>query len=258
MFIRRVLVSALTTTSLSASLLIACSGSTGEPNVDIVSERLPVPSTPDGEEIFTRTLVEFQEDGTQKVTRSEVTRSEQLLEKALREASRNGGSTGHDTILAALTHQMCSSQSASDIDLFDAAGETGNEICFYNGHAGVASADLSTYYRRDVCCLTADGGCTIVHDLWYGKDWSGLNCTQTGSTVNHVASIAAEGTSTPGGCFSTSGTTILYSSDSDFWNFCLQSSCNTVTEENTGTNVTNFRYLWLEVQGEYDDNTCGL
>lgn len=96
---------------------------------------------------FERTAVHLNPDGTQTISKTSVTRDEQLAEQTTqrtRTASSSSSLKGLGVARAAIgTDSYCEGSDGSDIILYDQTGGTGNEICFW----GNGQAELGNYSR---------------------------------------------------------------------------------------------------------------
>jgi hypothetical protein len=113
-----------------------------------------------------RTIVRIGVDGTMTSTREVITEAEQRDEMALREYLRDPGSHAEraceppECCTAICADSGCA---GSDLWVYDAAGETGNELCLYNAN----TADIATVPLSDF----ADGSGTWsekVRSYWPG------------------------------------------------------------------------------------------
>jgi hypothetical protein len=245
---RRILV-LLTASCVAVPSLLACgssnAGSNNAPNAT-------VPAAGNSEEShegkFTRTVVVLNENGTQTVHFSWITRAEQLEEQAQREAARNGLTDGADQPLSLTQDTGCTL--AADIILFDEAGMTGDELCLYNANSTGSHADLANYTRDTTYCYTTN---SYISNPWNGIQYIGCaeienqHGLDDGDQVQSIEGFA----DTPGGCFSTSNEGTNYTSSSDYWNFSYQSGGT-----NTGSTVYGFRYLWLAGPGNDTSSLC--
>jgi hypothetical protein len=204
------------------------------------------------EKKFTRTVVVFEKDGSQTVHRSMISRAEQLEEQAVRQANSEAATAGINQVALSLTEQGntyndgnppdCSN--LANVNLYDGAGESGNEICFRNTHGSPAVADLATYPRVDGAC----GYMGSFTEYWYGPIGNPLNCDAE-DTANYVASISyPTGGSPPSGCFNKSGGS-YGQPNTDYWNFDVAESGAT----NTGSDILGYEFLWLNHDGDTDD-----
>jgi hypothetical protein len=233
MLTHRIILSLFAASCVAVPSLLACGSSeTGSSNAPNATAPAAGNSEESHEGKFTRNVVVFNEDGTQTVHFSWITRAEQLEEQAQRKAQAAGGV---HPLVDTLTNDNCSFM--ADVLLFDQQNEEGDEICFRNTHGSPAVANLasSSYVRYYQPC----GVDTIYEELWYGPVVVNDTTCAVGSSSNRVESI--EGASnTPGGCFNESGTNFAYDS-SAFWNFDVHNS----GQMNTGSSITSYQYLWL-------------
>jgi hypothetical protein len=243
MFKPRRLVSLLAATCLAIPPLVACGGSdsgssTSAPAGDQeIVGNAPTGDDPPAPKLFTRNVVVFNEDGSQTVHFSYITRAEQLEEQAVRRKAIEAAQKGGEQVLDSLTNDSCTN--AADILLYDVSNEGGDEICFRNTHGSAAVADLSIYQRSSARCA---GDCNFFTENWYGPVLTDYDTCTGGASSNYVKSIMGEypGDKTPGGCFNESSTGVG-TPGNNFFNFSLQG-----TSENTGSSLTNYRYLWLD------------
>ncbi len=131
----------------------------------------PVGSEPTGAQseaaTIERTIVRINADGTTTSTHEVITAAEHLEEVALREYLQDPGShTERSCMPPTCCTPICgdSSCASSDLWVYDATGETGNELCLYDAGSGRATVSLSDF---------ADGSGT-----WSGKVrsyWPGVS-----------------------------------------------------------------------------------
>ena len=176
----------------------------------------------DDSQIFTRTIVVIDEDGTQRVSSGPITRAEQKEETAQRLAS--AASPRKVGLSPDVIVEACNSSNYTI--LYSQPNWTGNETCFYNNSATPAAVDLLYYRQSSLLGSPAWYQCTGLHQLG-------------GSCINGGHSAVMSYVSFENGCFSNESSTLrsFY-----FYNFIG-------ANPNAGANVGSYEFLWLGANG---------